>query len=202
MITIEKLKSVDKNNMEDMSKTLQSEDLHLLIDLLCEKDDKIRYPAFLLLQCRSMNQDDVYLYWDIFREKLKSENSFQRSIGLMLIAENAKWDTEEKTEAVMGEYLACIYDDKPITVRQCIQGLKKIVPCKRHLNNTIADKLLALDIMSIKETMRKSVLSDILEVLIEIRKYTESPDIEQYIITALTGEILDKKTKKAVEEKL
>ena len=96
MITIEKLKSVDKNNMEDMSKTLQSEDLHLLIDLLCEKDDKIRYPAFLLLQCRSMNQDDVYLYWDIFREKLKSENSFQRSIGLMLIAENAKWDTEEK----------------------------------------------------------------------------------------------------------
>ena len=102
----------------------------------------------------------------------------------------------------MGEYLACIYDDKPITVRQCIQGLKKIVPCKRHLNNTIADKLLALDIMSIKETMRKSVLSDILEVLIEIRKYTESPDIEQYIITALTGEILDKKTKKAVEEKL
>ena len=55
-----------------------------LVEWLSLKDDDIRYQAFLLLQNRSIFFNDVYPFFDTFCEKLKSDNSYQRSIGLML----------------------------------------------------------------------------------------------------------------------
>ena len=46
----------------------------------------------LLLQGRSLEFEDVYPYWDVLVEKLGSANSYQRSLRLMLIAENVRWD--------------------------------------------------------------------------------------------------------------
>jgi hypothetical protein len=56
------------------------------------KDDTFRYKCFLLLQGRSEKYPDVYPYWELFVQKLDSTNSYQRSLGLMLIAENVRWD--------------------------------------------------------------------------------------------------------------
>ena len=83
MITLESLMSIDKNDLQEESKTIDKNDLPLIIDWLSEKDDKIRYQAFLLLQNRSLYLDDLYPFWEIFVLKLKSSNSYQRSIGLM-----------------------------------------------------------------------------------------------------------------------
>jgi hypothetical protein len=165
-----------------------------LVELLSEKDNKIRYEAFLLLQQRSMEFDDVYAYWDKFCEKLNSENSYQRSIDIMLIAENVRWDSDDKFDKIVDEYLLHLNDEKPITVRQCIQSLQKIVPFKRQLSFVIADKLIAIDILSFKETMQKPILLDILEVLILIRKNQTNDEIEGYIVKSLSGGILDKKS--------
>ncbi len=202
MYNLERLLSIDKNDMSEASKTINSDELRQLVELLSEKDDKIRYQSFLLLQNRSMNFDDVYSYWDTFCEKLKSENSYQRSIGLMLIAENAKWDKDNKIEKIIDEYLLHLNDDKPITIRQCIQSLQKIIPFKRQLHIKIADKLMALDVSSIKATMQKPILMDILGILIMIRKYRTNDEIEGYIFNALSGGLLDNKAIKQVESLL
>ncbi len=199
MYNLERLLSIDKNDMSEASKTINSDELRQLVELLSEKDDKIRYQSFLLLQNRSMNFDDVYSYWDIFCEKLQSENSYQRSIGLMLIAENAKWDRDDKIEKIIDEYLLHLNDDKPITTRQCIQSLQKIIPFKRQLHFKIAYKLMTLDLSSIRATMQKSILMDIISVLIMIRKYRTNDEIEGYIFKALGGGLLDKKAIKHVE---
>jgi hypothetical protein len=199
MISLERLLSIDKNDISEVSKTLNSGEIQQLVEYLSEKDDKIRYKAFLLLQSRSACFDDIYPYWDIFCNKLKSDNSYQRSIGLMLIAENVRWDNENKFEKIIDDYTLHFNDEKPITVRQCIQSLQKIVPYKKQLHFIIADKIMAVDISIIKATMQKLVLSDILEILTMIRKYQTNDKIESYILKALSGGVLDKKAIKQVE---
>ncbi|MDX9872159.1 MAG: hypothetical protein RBT41_07045 [Clostridia bacterium] len=199
MISTESIMAIDKGDIQEASKALDKDDLPQLVEWLSLKDDNIRYQALLLLQSRSMFFDDVYPFWDTFRDKLKSDNSYQRSIGLMLVAENTKWDAQNRMENTIDEYLALLDDEKPITIRQCIQALGKVILSKPGLNKKIADKLISFNLMDVKETMRKSILLDILNVLLIIRKTLKADEAENFIINALSGEILDKKSKKQIE---
>lgn len=199
MITLESIMSIPKSDLQEASKTIEKEDIPQLMEWLTLKDDTMRYQVFLLLQNRSLFCDDVYPHWDILRNKLKSDNSYQRSIGLMLIAENVKWDTENRMEDTIDECLMLLYDEKPITIRQCIQALGKIASAKPSLNKKIASGLVSFDLMAVKETMRKSILLDILNVLLIIRQEDQTDEIENFILNALSGEILDKKSKKQIE---
>lgn len=70
---------------------------------------------------------------------------------------------------------------------------------KPGISNKIAHRLISFDFTAIKETMRKSVLLDILNVLLLIRKELKADEIESFILNALSGEILDKKSKKQIE---
>lgn len=201
-MTIEKLLSIGADDFSEASKDLNNEDISQLVEWLKEKDDKIRYQAFLLLKSRSEFSDDVYSYWDDFQSKLNSDNSYQRSIGLLLIAENTKWDKDDKMTFTIDAYLKHLYDEKPITIRQCIQALDKIVPYKKELLFKIADSLMSVLLAEIKETMRKLILVDILTILMLIRKYQSNSEIDSYVFSALSGEILDKKTKKQFEKEM
>lgn len=199
MVELESIMSIPKSDLQEVSKKLSKNDIPRLVEWLSFKDDNIRYQAFLLLQNRSVFFDDVYPFWDTFREKLSSDNSYQRSIGLMLIAGNVRWDAENKMEETVDEYLALLNDEKPVTIRQCIQSLGKIVAAKPGLYDKIASGLISFDIMAVKETMRKSILIDILNVLFIIRQKHKTDEIESFIFDALSGDILDKKTKKQFE---
>jgi hypothetical protein len=199
MITIEKLMAIEKDDLQEASKAMDISDLPQLVEWLSEKDDKIRYQALQLLQYRSRYLNDVYPFWDTFRLKLKSDNSYQRSIGLMLMAENTQWDLDNRMDDALDEYLALLYDEKPITIRQCIQALGKIVLYKQNLNKIIAARLMSVNLNDIKETMRKSILLDILNVLAIIRRNQTTVEIEGFISNALSSELLDKKAKKQIE---
>lgn len=67
------------------------------------------------------------------------------------------------------------------------------------MNDKIASRLISFELMAVKETLRKSILLDILSVLLIIRKTHKTDEIENFILNALSGEILDKKSKKQVE---
>ncbi len=56
--------------------------------------------------------------------------------------------------------------------------------------------------MAVKETMRKSILLDILNALLIMKKELQSSEIEGFILEALSGGILDKKSKKEFESLL
>jgi len=199
VITKEILYSLEKEDLSDVAKELNSDDIAVLVEWLSEKDDKLRYQSLLLLQNRSMGSEDVYPYWEVFRDKLKSENSYHRSIGIMMIAGNVKWDKKNQFEELFEEFFSCLKDEKPITVRQFIQSLKDIVPYTMNLGQRIAEELMSVDLLQVKETMRKLVLQDILEILILIREYQKADNLDHYITEALMGSILDKKAKKYIE---
>jgi hypothetical protein len=133
MITVDQLMAIEKDDLQEAAKVLEKEDLPQLVEWLNEKDDKLRYQALLLLQNRSQLSEDVYPYWDTFQSKFKSDNSYQRSIGLMMIAENVRWDQQNKMDQTIDDYLMILQDEKPITVRQCIQTLSQIVEVKPTL---------------------------------------------------------------------
>jgi len=199
MIHADDLLFIPPGELEIKSRTLSPEDIGQLVELLGEKDDKIRYQAFQLLQWRSRNFNDVCPYFDALAEKLKSTNSYQRSIGVMLIADNARWDTERRFEQAFDAFMAVLYDEKPITVRQMIQSLAEVVPYKPELQSEIARRLIHFDLSQVRETMRKSILTDILNVLALIRTYQRDEAVEQYIAGALSGDLLDKKAKKQIQ---
>lgn len=202
MITADILLSTEKSDLSALSKQLDLSDLDILVGWLAEKDDKIRYHSLLVLQSRSKDSNDLYRYWQIFRDKLKSDNSYQRSIGLTMIAANVKWDKDGRFDEMFDEFCALLADEKPITVRQCIQSFEDIVPCKPLLCTKIADTLMDIDILSARETMRKLFLLDIINVLLLIRKQEKKYEIEKYISDALLGGVLDAKSKKLVKAQL
>jgi hypothetical protein len=202
MITIQEVAELTKEEIPNRAGTLLKEDIPFLINLLEEKDDNLRYHALLLLQNRSTSHPDVYPFWDELVEKFKSSNSYHRSIGLMLIADNVRWDSAGKFDVILEDFLAMVDDEKPVTVRQCVQSLCRIAPFKHHLIPRIHEKLLAVDITARKDTQQKILLLDILSVFAVTRRFVQDENVEAYIMNALTGARLDKKAKTDVEKLL
>jgi hypothetical protein len=193
----ERLYKLDKEDLYGESLKLKDSDIECLIDNLNEKEDEIRYKSLLLLQYVAEERKDVYKYWDILVSKLKDSNSYQRNIGINLISRLTKWDDSNKINDVIDLYLSCLEDEKPITIRICIQNLKYIVMNKEELIDKIIDRLVTLDISKVKETMRKLIVIDIIEIFnivdvddIRIRKYYDE---------ILNSDIFDIKTKKELE---
>lgn len=199
MLTIDYLLE-HKEGIEETVHLIKEEDLAYLVSLLSEKEDGIRYQAFLVLQKRSELFDDVYPFWDTFAEKLSSDNSYQRSIGIMLLAENLKWDQQDRFAKIAELYLSHCRDERPITSRQTIQSIHRWIEQKPQYWELVKKTLLQIDINRVKDTMRKSILLDIISVLAAIHKIERSDEITDFLVKAMTGGILDKKSMKQLEE--
>ena len=202
MIDSNTMSLVTPENAVDYAAALNAEDVSALVEQLASAEDKIRYPAFLLLKERSAIRADVYPFWDVFDAKLASDNSYQRSIGAMLISANARHDAAGKLRQSLPRYLALLSDPKPITVRQCAQALPEILRAKPEYAEPICDAILLVSLMDYKDTMRKLILLDFLEALLICRTIAPTPALEEYFFSVLSGSILDDKSKKQLRARL
>jgi hypothetical protein len=164
-MNIDDLKAIHKDQIQTVAEKLDLSSIAFLVKELSEKDDKLRYNAFLLLQAHSRLKPSVYSYWDELASKLGSDNSYQRSLGVMLLAENVRWDEEGKFKSVIDGYFACCNDEKFITSRQAIQGLTTIVMVTNSYNNEFRNRLLTLELEQYKENQQKLLRKDIANVL-------------------------------------
>ncbi|MEN6635288.1 MAG: hypothetical protein ABFC56_05530 [Clostridiaceae bacterium] len=196
------LSLITPENAASYAYALSQEDIPALVERLTSAEDKIRYPAFLLLKERSAIYADVYLFWDVLDEKLTSANSYQRSIGAMLLSANARHDAQGKLRQTLPHYLALLCDPKPITVRQCAQALPEILRAKPEYAEEICDAILQVSLLDFKDTMRKLILLDFLEVLLLCRNLHPPESLEEYFFSVLNGSILDEKAKKQLRARL
>ena len=98
-----------------------------LFALLESKDGKIRYNALQeLIGITDQSVEWVYDKWYELENKLSSDNSYQRSIGLMLLANLSKSDTDNRIGGIIKKITGFFEDEKFITSRQCIQLVWKI----------------------------------------------------------------------------
>jgi hypothetical protein len=96
------------------------------IENLTSTDDKVRLEALQnLLKLTESKVDWIYEVWDLLLEKLDHENSYQRSIGIMLLCNLAKSDVENRLDVSLGHLLAHTKDEKFITSRQCLRNIWK-----------------------------------------------------------------------------
>ncbi len=140
-----------------------------LIEGLKNSDDKKAYQCLKQLENESAISADVYPFFHVFVEMLGNTNSYIRTRGLLLIAANAKWDTDCKIDEIIDSYLKHITDDKPITARQCIKALPSIVKYKPDLKLDIKTALHKADPTKYKDSMRPLVEKDIQKALHDIR---------------------------------
>ena len=202
MIDSNTMSLVTPENAADHAAVLSDADIPALVEQLASAEDKIRYPAFLLLKERSAIRADVYPFWGVFDVKLTDANSYQRSIGAMLISANALHDAAGKLRQSLPRYLALLNDPKPITVRQCAQALPEILRAKPEYVEPIGNAILSVSLLDYKETMRKLILLDLIETLILVRSLSPSEALEAYFFSVLSGSILDEKAKKQLRARL
>jgi hypothetical protein len=108
-------------------KYIMDKSLKELMDNLGSTDDSIRFCALQsILKLTESQVDWVYDVWDDLFEKLDHENSYQRSIAIMLLCNLAKSDTEDRLADSLDLLLGHTKDEKFITSRQCIQSIWKI----------------------------------------------------------------------------
>ena len=164
------LEALAKTEIPALSKSLSEADVKFLVQTLTEKDDNIRYNAFLLLQAHSRLYPTVYKHWNDLEQKLKSDNSYQRSLGVMLLAENVKWDQAGKFKSALPKYMQCCNDEKFITSRQAIQGLETVLKATKTYDLQIKQHLVKLSIAQYKENQQKLLNKDTAKILKLIEK--------------------------------
>lgn len=74
--------------------------INALVEDLASTNDEIRMNALQsLLKVTESKVNWVYEVWDLLLGKLDHENSYQRSIGVMLLCNLAKSDSENRIAA-------------------------------------------------------------------------------------------------------
>ena len=154
---------------------------------LDSKDNNLRYEAFKkLLALTEQNVSWVYDYWQILVDKLSSENSFQRSIGLLLLANLTRSDSEDKFSEIIERYLSFFEDDKFITSRQCIQNVWKIAvnkeACKEKIVNALKNAYFSnLHLTRNEKLIKQDVIFSLNRISEFYKDKTLAKDIDDFI---------------------
>jgi len=144
------------------------ESIEAIFERLLDKNNRTAYAALQDLQKESEHSDKVYSYMDKLFDMLDSDKSYIRTRGLTLIACNSKWDSDNKIDEIIDEYLKHITDVKPITARQCIKLLPMIAKHKPELKNDIVSALKKANISGYADSTRQLVSKDIQKAIAEI----------------------------------
>jgi hypothetical protein len=104
-----------------------NQEIKELFEKLYEKDDEIRYPAFLkACELTEQKVDWVYEVWDQLMAMLNDANSYQRTIAIKLFCNLARSDSEKRLVGLLPELLAHTKDEKFITSRQALLEVWKL----------------------------------------------------------------------------
>lgn len=146
-------------------------DIQDLVFGLKDQNDKYAYQCLKQLELESLNSDAVYPYFDLFSAMLDDPNSYIRTRGILLIAANAKRDSDYKIDEIIDRLLNHIMDDKPITARQCIKSLPTIAKHKPDLKDDICNALRTANPQIYKSSMQSLVSKDIQDALNAISNF-------------------------------
>lgn len=78
----------------------------------------------------SQQTNEWYKHFDDFASLLDHPKSFVRNRVLYILAANARWDSQNRFDAIISDFLTHVTDEKPITARQCIKALVQVGSAK------------------------------------------------------------------------
>lgn len=133
------------------------------IGKLTASDDKYACAFADKIISESRETDEWYEYFDDFASLLSHPKSLVRNRVLNILAENARWDEENRFDLILSDYLSHITDEKPITARQCIKALAQVGQEKPQYIPEILSRFRDADLSEYKDSMRPLIEKDIAE---------------------------------------
>ncbi len=177
-----------------------STDIRNLMNNLSSADDSIRYPAFQTLQ--KITEQRVEWFDEYKHEllsKLSSKNSFQRNIGIVLLCNLAKNDTNDTYNTILDVLMPHIDDEKFVTQRQYLQHIWKVAIVKEKYEQRIIKQLQTEFKACIHKDHYNLLRADILVSLANIMKATDRESIKTIIDELIACETDTKQKKKYVQ---
>lgn len=144
-------------------------DISECIARLTDNDASAAFAYTNRIAAESRSSSCWYPYLDDFAALLRHKNSLVRNRAICILAANAKWDSENKFDALIDELLSHVTDEKPITARQCIQILPEIAAAKPALISHIRSTLENADLSGYRDSMRPLILKDIINTLEQLK---------------------------------
>jgi hypothetical protein len=139
------------------------------VENLGSTDDKIRMDALQgLLKVTESKVDWVYEVWDLMLEKLDHENSYQRSIGIILLCNLAKSDVKNRFADSLDRLLVHTKDEKFITSRQCIQNIWKVAAANKSNPEKILKHLEKRFVECVSEKHSNLLRRDIIQSIMSL----------------------------------
>ena len=132
-----------------------------IITVLTASDDKYACAFADKIISESRETDGWYALFEEFASLLDHPKSLVRNRALTILAANARWDEENKFDAVIENYLSHVTDEKPITARQCVKALAQIGQAKPQYVPMILAALRSADLSKYKDSMRPLIEKDI-----------------------------------------
>lgn len=130
---------------------------------LTAKDDRYACAVADRIIAESQQSSVWYAYLDGFASLLRHPKSLVRNRALHILAVNARWDVENRFDAILPEYLTHVMDEKPVTARQCIQALAQIGAAKPQYIPKILDCFRDADLSRCRDSMRPLMEKDMAE---------------------------------------
>lgn len=124
-------------------------------------DDRHACAVMEQIIAESQRTDEWYESFDDFAALLDHPKSLVRNRALRLLAANARWDRENRFDAILPVYLAHVTDEKPITARQCIQALAQVGLAKPQLIPRILSCFQKADLSKYRDSMRPLIEKDL-----------------------------------------
>ena len=97
-----------------------------IINKLTAKDDKFACAYSDMIIAESRECDTWYEYFDAFATLLNHPKSLVRNRALHILAANARWDEENRFDAILPEFLSHVTDEKPITAHHDEQSIRAL----------------------------------------------------------------------------
>ena len=135
-----------------------------MLAALTGKNDKYACELTEKIIKESRESEEWYDYFQDFVPLLRHPKSLVRNRALTILASNAQWDTENRFDQLLSEYLSHITDEKPITARVCIQTLPELAQAKPQYIPVILRALEEAELSKYKDSMRPLIEKDIQEV--------------------------------------
>ena len=137
---------------------------------LTAKDDLSACALAERIVAESRETNAWYAYLDDFAALLEHPKSYVRNRALHILAANARWDEENRMDAILPGFLSHITDDKPITVRQRVQALAELGAAKPQYIPEILRSLESADLSKYKGSMRPLIERDIAATIDALKK--------------------------------
>ena len=128
---------------------------------LTDKNDKSACALAERIVAESREMDVWYEYLDGFAALLEHPKSYVRNRALHILAANARWDAENRLDAILPAFLSHITDEKPVTARQCVQALAELGTAKPQYIPEILRSLESADLSRYRDSMRPLIERDI-----------------------------------------